>query len=130
VKTPTRAELARLIESIGGEVVLRRILSRFYEEISHDLLIGFFFDGRNLQEIASQQALFILFAAGLIQNYGGRRPGSAHSALPPILSGHFDRRLVLLREVLHREGLSPDQIDLWVRFEESFRGRVVTLTPP
>ena len=125
VKSPSREELANLVQSLGGEGVVVSIMERFYQVLGQDLMIGFFFTGHDLKEIAKKQAAFFLMAAGMVQNFVGKGPASAHHALPPILSGHFDRRLVILREVLQKEGLSDSQISTWVSFEESFRAVVV-----
>ena len=124
--SPTREELSALIDAIGGEAVLYRIVLRFYEVMSGDVLVGFFFAGRNLVEISEKQSQFLLMAAGRLRDYRGKGPATAHGGLPPILSGHFDRRLVLLRQVLEGEGLAPELVSRWVRFEESFRSVVVS----
>ena len=94
--------------------------------MSEDVLIGFFFAGKDLKEIALRQSQFILNAAGLIKVYSGRGPASAHLSLAPILAGHFDRRLILLRETLIEAHVSQVDIDLWLNFEEGFRAMVVT----
>jgi truncated hemoglobin YjbI len=121
-----RAELAELITSIGGESVLFSILNEFYLRMSKDLMIGFFFEKHDLEHIALMQGKFILNAAGLIPSFEGKGPSTAHTALPPILSGHFDRRLVILRETLSARSLGENQIETWARFEESFRAIVVS----
>ena len=89
-------------------------------------MIGYFFEGKPIAEIAAKQGEFILMAAGVLQKFEGRGPATAHTNLPPIYEGHFDRRLVLLRETLLTEGLTPAQIETWVQFEESFRAMVVS----
>ncbi len=126
VKSPSRQELKTLIESIGGAQPLRRLLFCFYERMQSDTMIGYFFAGKNIHDISEKQSQFMLLAAGLIQNPPIRGPATAHAELPPIYSGHFDRRLVLLREVLIQEGLSEAHTRLWVCFEESFRAVVVS----
>jgi truncated hemoglobin YjbI len=120
----SREEMKLLIESIGGPPRLFSILLRFYESLSTDLLVGFFFEGKDLRVISEKQGQFILASAGLLPAFSGKGPATAHSALPPILAGHFDRRLRVLEETLRNEGLSSAQIETWVRFEEAFR-RVV-----
>jgi len=126
VKSPSREELADLIQKLGGEVVFVTLMERFYQAMGQDLMIGFFFSGRDLKTIAQKQASFFLMAAGLNPGFSGKGPSTAHQALPPILSGHFDRRLMILRQVLESEGVSEQQISRWVRFEESFRAVVVS----
>jgi hemoglobin len=119
-------ELAALYEAVGGEPGLEKILVNFYERMSRDVLIGYFFDGRDLRAIALKQKEFLMRAWGVSQEYGGRSPTEAHSALPPILKGHFDRRLVLLAETLREAGLEERHAKVWVAFEERFRDAVVT----
>ena len=94
--------------------------------MGNDILIGFFFAGHDLTKIVEMQAQFILMAAGLIDRFEGKGPSTAHTALPPILEGHFDRRLVVLREVLSAHAIAPELIDRWVQFEESFRLVIVS----
>jgi truncated hemoglobin YjbI len=125
VKAPNREELAKLITELGGETVLFSILKDFYERMSKDLMIGFFFEKHDLKHISTMQGKFLLMAAGLVKTFDGKGPSTAHTALPPILSGHFDRRLVLLRETLCARGLNEAQVETWIRFEESFRAMVV-----
>lgn len=123
--TNVREDLGKLIQEIGGEGVLLSLLQKFYERMSDDILIGFFFDGKDLNHIANMQMQFILNAAGLIKTYAGKGPSTAHLELAPILSGHFDRRLVVLREVLSEAKLTSDQVDRWISFENLFREMVV-----
>lgn len=125
-----RADIKVLIESIGGPPVLFQLLLEFYQEMSRDPMIGFFFDGKDLVATSKKQGEFILMAAGLIPAYQGRGPATAHAEMPPILAGHFDRRITLLKGLLHRKGLTPEQIRLWSDFEESFRAVVVRRTHP
>lgn len=120
-----RKELKDLILEIGGDEALLSLLQTFYERMSKDVLIGFFFDGKDLEKTAKMQMQFMLNAAGLIKTYTGKGPSTAHLELAPILSGHFDRRLVILRDVLTESGLAPGLIDRWIDFENSFRTIVV-----
>ena len=126
IKSPSREELAQLVNEIGGETALLAILKDFYERMSKDILIGFFFEKHDLNRIALMQSKFVLNAAGLIPAFEGKGPSTAHISLPPILTGHFDRRIVLLRETLLAHTLSAEQIESCVRFEESFRAIVVS----
>jgi len=125
VKSPPREDLAKLVTEIGGETVLFSILKDFYEIMSKDILIGFFFEKHDLEHIATMQGKFILMVAGLAKTFEGKGPATAHTSLPPILTGHFDRRLVILRELLKSRKLTEAQIGTWVQFEESFRKIIV-----
>lgn len=104
---------------------VRAILSDFYQAMSVDVLIGFFFDGKNLEEIAAKQAEFLLRAMGAIPSYSGKPPAQAHGELAKILSGHFDRRLKILEGILRKHGLSSEDALIWVGFENAFRDVVV-----
>lgn len=106
---------------IGGESGLSAILNDLYNRLARDVLVGFFFDGKDLSYIAAQQKAFLLRAMGATQSYSGKPPGQAHHRLPPILLGHFDRRLRVLEETLASHGLSSEDIRSWVQFEETFR---------
>jgi truncated hemoglobin YjbI len=108
-----------------GETRIRELVHRFYERMEKDILIGYFFTGRNLGEIADRQSEFLFRAMGLRPSYAGKAPADAHVELPPILSGHFDRRLVLLDQTLEAEGLSEPDRQIWIGFENAFRDAIV-----
>lgn len=97
------------------------MLDDFYHAMSTDLLVGFFFDGKDLKKIAQMQKKFLLRAMGVNPSYEGKAPAQAHSEIAPILKGHFDRRLRILEEVLKKYGLTPKSIKTWIEFEETFR---------
>lgn len=119
-----KPELRALGQTLGEERI-RGIVRRFYERMSKDLLIGFFFDGRDLDKIAEGQSAFLFRAMGLRPSYTGKSPAQAHTDLPPILAGHFDRRLVLLNEQLVEDGLDATQRHIWIGFENAFRDSIL-----
>lgn len=126
-----RIQLQTIIRSLGGDIgsqtqKLNSILEDFYQRMEQDVMLAYFFTGKDLKHIAHQQAQFLLNAAGFIERFDGKGPASAHVALPPILEGHFDRRLVLLRETLQTHQLETPMVELWVSFEATFRNIVVT----
>lgn len=127
----TRPELGALYQRLGSAPIdrerkLAEILIEFYEVMAKDVMLGFFFDGKDLKTVAMRQKQFMMRAMGASQSYQGKAPAQAHTQLPPILTGHFDRRLVLLEEVLRRHGLSAEDIQTWVGFENTFRDAVVS----
>lgn len=125
----TRTDLARLYLNVGGEEGLREILRDFYRRMSEDLMIGFFFAGKDLDLIADQQRAFLMRAMGAIPSYSGKPPAKAHDKIAPILAGHFDRRLRLLEETLAAHGIATEEIRLWVAFEGAFRDQIVSQGP-
>ncbi len=120
-----QTQLKALFLKIGGEPKVKQILRDFYQKMSQDILIGYFFDGKNIQAIADTQLQFLLFAAGLTSQYSGKLPTSAHLEMPPILRGHFDRRLILLQQILKENGLTEEDVETWIQFENAFRGVIV-----
>lgn len=120
-----KPELLALGQFLGATRIAV-IVRAFYEVMHADLLIGFYFTGKDLDRIAEQQTAFILKAFGVTESYAGVPPAKAHSALPPILEGHFDRRLKLLDELLEREGLTLSQRKAWIGFENAFRAAIVS----
>ncbi|MCM0605867.1 MAG: hypothetical protein KA715_07220 [Xanthomonadaceae bacterium] len=123
-------KLRSVIETFGSDVETIReklisILISFYEAQERDVMIGFFFTGRDLVTIATKQAAFVLKATGLTQTYSGKSPGQAHTALPKIRLGQFNRRIEILRETLTQKGLTVDQVNIWIAFEKMFENVVV-----
>jgi truncated hemoglobin YjbI len=122
--------LKKLYIEIGSEARLTELLAKFYKKMSSDLMLGFFFLGHDLDHIIQMQKMFLLRAMGINKKYEGKSPRAAHRKIPPILKGHFDRRMVLLRETLKEEGLSEKNIQTWVNFEEQFRKSIVEKEAP
>jgi truncated hemoglobin YjbI len=123
-----RPDLARLLTNIGGANGLREILLDFYARMAADTMLGFFFSGKDLNLIAEKQEAFLLRAMGATPSYSGKPPAQAHDELPPILAGHFDRRLRILEETLLGRGVKAEDIRTWVAFESAFRSAIVSKT--
>ena len=121
----SRKKLKQLFLHIGGEPRLQQILEDFYDRMSKDVLIGYFFTGKDTRQIARQQLGFLLQAMGASTTYAGKPPTQAHGNLPPILAGHFDRRIILLSETLRDHGLSDSDAKTWINFEKAFRKAII-----
>jgi truncated hemoglobin YjbI len=98
--------------------------------MASDTMLGFFFSSKDLHHIVLQQSSFLLRAMGQIKTYSGKSPGKAHVKIAPILQGHFDRRILLLRETLKEFSLTPGSIEIWASFEEQFRKYIVESEGP
>jgi truncated hemoglobin YjbI len=125
-----KPELRELYRTLGKteeerDARVTQILLDFYRRMSSDAMLGFFFQGRDVASIAMKQKQFLLRAFGASPSYSGKPPADAHTALPPILEGQFNRRLVLLAETLRAHGLSEAQTETWVSFENAFRAGIV-----
>ncbi len=123
--TVSKPELKLIYTKIGGEKGLESILKDFYERLSIDAMVGFFFNGKNLPHIIEMQKRFLMKAMGAADSYVGLPPHSAHTKLAPILSGHFDRRLKILEKTLKAHRLSENEIQIWINFENAFRQSIV-----
>ena len=113
-----------LVDRIGGPDRLRGILGVFYNRARDHLLIGFFFAGKDLEKVADGQHAFLMRAFQETERFHGIHPSKAHVDLAPIQRGHFDRRLVVLRQVLEECGLHPLDVGAWLKVEEGMRGVV------
>lgn len=120
-----KPELQKLYRELG-EARVRSIVLDFYARMEKDVMIGFFFTGRDIPSIAAKQTEFLLRAMGATPSYAGKAPADAHTALPPILTGHFDRRLKILEEALSAAGLTHEQVLVWIGFENAFRNAIVS----
>lgn len=123
-----RPALQALFKRAGGEKGLESILQDFYRRMASDVIIGFFFDGKDVPAIATRQKEFLMRAMGAASSYRGNAPADAHDKLAPVLPGHFDRRLRILEETLQSHGLGAEDIQVWIGFENAFRDAVVKKT--
>lgn len=125
-ETPvSKPALKNLYRHVGEEAGLAAILKDFYRRMSGDILIGFFFNDKDTDLIAERQKQFLMRAMGASPSYTGKAPAQAHDELPPILKGHFDRRLRILEETLRDHGVRDEDIRIWVSFESAFREGIV-----
>jgi hemoglobin len=129
-QSPLKPRLEALFESLGNspaerEEKLHSLLHDFYQRLANDTMIGFFFFGKDLDLIAGQQAGFLLRAMGARATYSGKAPSLAHLSLPPILEGHFNRRLEILKETLRDHSVAEGQIQTWLEFENVFKNSIV-----
>jgi truncated hemoglobin YjbI len=126
-----KPELLALYQKLGAtrearSETLSDILIDFYRRMSGDILIGFFFDGKDVDAIALRQKTFLLRAFGETATYSGKSPADAHLSMPPILEGHFNRRLQILNQTLKDHGLADDDIQVWLAFENAFKDSIVS----
>lgn len=114
-----------LAEEVGGEEELHRIVREFYERLFADLLIGFMFQGHDLNRLVERQVEYLRarLGDGTVE-YTGEPIRAAHESLP-ITVGHFDRRHEILRETLADWDV-PDHVrERWVELDASLRDLVV-----
>lgn len=110
-----------LVGRLGGPDRLREILAVFYDRLLADSIVGFFFAGKDLAKVIDGQHAFLMRAFQETERFHGIHPSKAHVDLAPILRGHFDRRLMLLRETLVADGVHAADISAWIKVEEGMR---------
>ena len=105
---------------------MRAILRDFYDRLFTDLIVGFFFQGKDKAELVERQLQFTARSLGVDIEYRGQSMPKAHATLPPILPGHFDRRHKLLADVLEAHEVPDDIRKAWLDYDKSFRRAVVS----
>lgn len=114
-----------LLEQLGGELALRRIISDLVDRMTSDLMIGFLFakvDRQRLKELEFQHAARH-FGADVA--YEGRSLRQVH-APHRIQGGQFDRRLHILRQVLQQHKVAAEVQRAWLDHQESLRHKIVS----
>jgi len=116
--------MVTLYEKVGGEAAVRAVLTKLYDALFVDPIVGFLFSGKDKHRIVEQQVVFTCRFLGGPQRYTGKPLPEAHAALP-LLAGHFDRRHLLLGQVLEQEGIAEDVRRAWLRIDEGLRSSVL-----
>ena len=115
-------------EAIGGEAALRALLRDFYDALFEDILVGFFFLPHDKETLIEHQYDYVCAHLGARGRhvYSGRNMRQAHQHLP-ILGAHFDRRHMLLTQVLQAHDVPEHVQDAWRALDLSLRPFVVRM---
>lgn len=111
-----------LFEQIGGDK-LREVIADFYTRLFHDVMIGFLFIGKDRARLVQKEWEFTANLLGADVKYTGRPIRAAHAA-SPILGGHFERRLQILRETLADHDVAPEVQKRWLEHTLALRPQV------
>lgn len=112
----------RLFDRIGGEA-LRAVIADFYGRLFHDPMIGFLFIGKDRKRLIDKEWEFTARLLGGGVKYTGRPMRAAH-ARSPILGGHFERRLQILRDTLADHDVDPEVQATWIEHTLALRPQV------
>ena len=116
--------MSDLFEQAGGMDGLRAVLRTFYDRVFSDIMIGFLFKGADKERLIEKEAEFAARALGATQvAYTGQTIAKAH-AKHPILGGHFDRRLQLLREAWQAHDVPEAVRGAWEAHTHALRAQV------
>lgn len=112
----------RLIDRIGADA-LRAVIDDFYRRIFDDVMIGFLFAGKDRARLAEKEWEFTARLLGMEIPYTGRTIPDAH-ARSPILGGHFERRLQILKDTLRDHAVDPEVQQVWIDHTLALRSQV------
>lgn len=115
--------VSSLYDQIGGDR-LRAVIEDFYERVFSDVMIGFLFFGKDKQRLIDREWEFTASFLGASDvRYTGRPIRAAHAA-SPILGGHFDRRLQILRDAMAAHEVPAAVREAWIQHTLSLRSQV------
>jgi hemoglobin len=107
-------------ERLGGETFVRTVVTRFIERVTSDLMIGFFFAGVDRERLTTLEFQIARQHLGGEGGYEGRPLRMAHGK-HRIFGGHFNRRLVILGEVLSEFEIPLDIRESWLDHDRALR---------
>jgi len=99
------------------------LIEDFYDRVFDDVMIGFFFKGKDKQHLIQLELEFVLQILGANSPYTGRPIREAHAS-QRIMGGQFNRRTQILRETMADHGLPAEVRRHWLRHTESLRAQV------
>lgn len=111
-----------LYDRIGPDA-LRAVITDFYGRVFGDVMIGFLFIGKDRKRLIEREFEFTAGFLGADIRYTGRPMRQAH-ARTPIMGGHFDRRLQILKETLADHDVDPEVCEVWIKHTLALRNQV------
>lgn len=106
-----------------GEDKLREVIEDFYERVIKDVMIGFLFAGKNKFRLIQKEYEFTAKFLGADIAYTGKPMRQAHAA-SPIMGGHFERRMIILKQTLADNEVHEDVQKIWLGHTEALRPQV------
>jgi hemoglobin len=112
----------RLFDQIG-EPKLRALIHDFYGRVFGDVMIGFLFAGKDRAHLEAREYEMAAKMLGADVEYRGRPMRVAH-AQSPIMGGHFERRMQLMREVMADHQVDPEVRAAWMAHQDALRAQI------
>ena len=107
-----------------GHAFIAKAVAEFYKRAFVDVMIGHFFFNSDINHIITEQTSFVSAMLGGPKSYTGKPLKPAHKPFL-IRTVHFNRRQVMMREVLVDLNLEPHLANAWLAVEEQFRNVIV-----
>lgn len=111
-----------LFDKIGADA-LRAVITDFYSRVFDDVMIGFLFIGKDRKRLIEKEVEFTSNFLGAEIQYTGRPMRAAHARVP-IMGGHFDRRLQILKETLADHDVAAEVREVWIGHTVALRSLV------
>lgn len=111
-----------LFERIGA-ATLRAVIEDFYARIFADVMIGFLFAGKDRARLIEKEYELTARLLGADVAYTGKPMREAH-ARSPILGGHFERRLEILRQTMAAHDVDAEVRDAWIEHTLALRAQI------
>lgn len=126
VSSPTPTALGwGLPEAAGGERALLAMLQDLYDRLYLDPMVGFLFEPHDKATLIAHQYSYVCAYLGdRVGEYQGRSMRRAHESLP-LLGAHFDRRHVILKQVMEAHQLPTHVVQAWLELEQRLKPFIV-----
>ena len=111
-------------EAVGGKERVTLIIRSFVELSAKDFIVGFFFQGKDLERIILHETELACAHLGGPSRYTGKTLRAAHRPLK-INRGQFRRRLAILKTTLENYDVDPSIIDRWLAANRALEDQVV-----
>jgi hemoglobin len=111
-----------LFDKIGADR-LRAVITDFYDRIFRDVMIGFLFEGKDRARLIEKEYELTARLLGAGVAYTGKPLREAH-ARSPILGGHFERRLEILRQTLAAHVVDAEVARVWLDHQLALRPQI------
>ena len=115
-----------LFDLIGGRSTIEAATELFYDKVSQDHNLRHFFEGVDIVDLRSRQAMFVsMLLAGRV--YTGRNIRDAHAQTRDqgLNDAHFDLFLKHFRDALEEVGVKPENAEIIRKRLENHRGTVL-----
>jgi hemoglobin len=100
------------------------LMKDFYDRLFDDIMVGFFFMGRDKQELIDKQVEFMTVMFGGPNSYRGLSLRKVHIPLN-IFEGQFFRRHQVLKETLQDHKVDQDIQDHWLDLDMSLKEKIL-----
>ena len=118
----------QLWHQLGGDNVVRAVLTTFYQSVYQDPQLLPFFERVTMDRIIGKQFAFLKENILGEQVFLGEQPRNTHNWMV-INDALFDHRQHLMLQAMRQHQLSESLIERWSAYEEQFRRDIVKYKP-